>query len=164
MTKEVSTIIAEIKAHRSARIVQTMQSATSRLDKCTAELSTILNNSREWDWDLPEKFRCAVGTYMDSITIADASDKEAYNNMLLCLVDMYGDGKRDALHDDSIQYTWNTKPTDYWNGITVYLQVKSAISGCVIVKKRVYVPRKEVPRTVTEAHYTEKNVLECIPE
>jgi len=161
MQKEVSEIIDEVKRFRRLAIVEDMTNATNRLTKCTDELDSILQASREWDWDIPEKFSYEVGTYANSVTIQEAQNKEAYNNMLLCLVDRYGDGKRSADGDDSIQYTWVTS-NDWWNNVRIYLKVKSSISGCVIVKKREFVPREVIPETIKKAHWTEKNVLECV--
>jgi len=162
-TKSVSQIMGSIKMKRRSDIQETVESATLRMNKCSDELESILLGAREWDWDLPSKFKLSIGTYSDRITISDAVDKEAYDNMLLCLVDKYGDGKRSADGEDGVEYQWDNGNTDYWQKIYIYLKVRSSISGCVVVKKRVYVPRVVVPSTVTEAHFKEENVLECAP-
>ena len=160
-SKSVSAILAEVHSVRSSTIMKDMLSKAKVLERCIEELNTILRGCREYDWDLPSKFDIRVGEYGYYIYIDKAQDKEAYENMLLALVDLYGEGKRDSVWGDRIEYTWTKDIQDY-NKIGISLRVDTSLSGCKIVKKREYVARTVVPEKIVEAHWEEKNVLECV--
>jgi len=156
-TKTISEILAELKAIRAIEIMEKVKRYTERLEACSETLDDILRGAREWDWDMPSKFDYELGEYGNYLTISGAQDKEAYEHMLLCLVDLYGEGKREKGFWRTVDYKWDTP-----SNVNITFKVATAISGCKLVKKKEYVPQVVIPETTVKAHWEETTELECV--
>lgn len=107
------------------------------------------------DYDKVQEMSISYSRYGRSIYLSGMPDKETFEQVLIILTDRYDEGKKEGYGTD-VRYGFETDAKNWDKNISIYLTVSTKLTGCKLVKEKVYVPEK-----VTPAHEEEVTKVKC---
>jgi len=91
------------------------------------------------------------------VKFSEVSDKQLFIDLLTRLVDLYGEGTKEATYNNEIRYNFNSnKNLPHYLQIHISLEVSPSVTGCKLIKTKVTIPERIEPE-----HIEEKVTLKC---
>jgi DNA polymerase elongation subunit (family B) len=143
--------MTEIASEMSKRVID-----LEMTHKEAEEIMNILDDVLEYE--TIQELYLSVSKWRD-ISISNVTTKEAFEKIVIALTERYSEGEKAAGYDNSVKYIYNTEKKNYAKNIQVTLSVKTTVTGCKLIKEKVFVPEQ-----ITPAHEEEKTRVECAPE
>lgn len=140
-------------------IAEEMQEKVLNVNVCFKETETIkervgINSATHFSREL-EDMKVELSTWGRYITLSGISSKELFNEMVITLTELYGDGTKEA-YDSDVRYQFVKSGKWYSDRIFITLQVGVSITGCKLIIEEIMVEEKIIP-----AHIEEKIRVKC---
>lgn len=148
--------LKDAKDEEITSIATDMAHYMNNVERVNKEAEELMNQiDDEIDFDKVQLMNISYSRYGRSIYLSGMPDKETFEQVLIILTDRYAEGKKEGYGTD-VRYGFETHPDNWDQNISIYLTVSTKLTGCKLIKEKVYVPEK-----ITPAHEEEVTKVKC---
>lgn len=152
--------LEELRTKKLSEFAESFQEKVSSLD-CVYKLAEEIYGKFEENTDYQytkdiESLNTEFSSWGKYLTISDIKKKEVYEEMLITLTEMFGEGEKTEGSNNCVKYDFKKTGNYYSDTVYITFSVSILLTGCKMVKETFTVPEHIEP-----AHLEEKTKIVC---